>query len=106
MSSAFSIERIDAGHARVAGRIGFGEAAAAPARGRELFAGGGRAVAVDLAGLRDVDSATLAVLLDWAAQARRAGTVLGYTAVPAGLMALAQLCDSGPLLGIGDSAAA
>ena len=96
----FSIERIDTGHARVAGRLGFAEAAAAPARSSELFAGGGTAVAVDVGGLHDVDSATLAVLLDWAAQARRAGIVLSYAGVPAGLMALAQLCDSGPLLGI------
>jgi ABC-type transporter Mla MlaB component len=101
VSSRFSIERIDAGHARVSGRIGFDEAAAAPARGGELYAGGGSAVAVDVGALQDVDSATLAVLLDWAAQARRAGTVLSYTGASAGLRALAQLCDSGPLLGIG-----
>ena len=96
----FSIERIDAGHARVAGRLGFAEAASAPARGHELYAGSGGSVELDIAGLRDVDSATLAVLLDWAAQARRAGTVLNCTGAPAALMALAQLCDSGPLLGI------
>jgi ABC-type transporter Mla MlaB component len=101
VSAAFAIERIDAGHARVAGRLGFGEAATAPERGRELHGGGAARVDVDVSGLRDVDSATLAVLLDWAAQARRAGVALRYIAAPAGLIALAQLCDAGPLLGIG-----
>jgi phospholipid transport system transporter-binding protein len=98
--TALRIERLDAGHARVEGRLGFAEAAAALARGSELYGAGGGDLSVDLAGLDGVDSATLAVLLAWVARARRAGVALHFAAVPDDLRALAHLCDAEPLLGI------
>jgi len=98
--TALRIERLDAGHARVEGRLGFAEAAAALARGNELYGAGGGDLSVDLAGLGGVDSATLAVLLAWTARARRAGVSLHFAAVPDDLRALAHLCDAEPLLGI------
>jgi phospholipid transport system transporter-binding protein len=93
------IERIDASRARLAGRLGFHEAATAAGRWRE-FAAGGSDVELDIAGLQQVDSATLAVLLDWAAQLRRAGARLRLTGAPAGLVALAHLSDTESLLGL------
>ena len=89
--TALRIERVGADRARVAGRLGFAEAAAALARGE---------VTVDLADLGQVDSATLAVLLAWTARARRAGAALRFAGVPDDLRALAHLCDAEPLLGI------
>jgi phospholipid transport system transporter-binding protein len=93
------IERIDASRARLSGRLGFHEVAAAAGRWRE-FTAGGSDVELDIAGLQQVDSATLAVLLDWAAQLRRAGARLHLTGVPAGLVALAHLSDTEGLLGL------
>lgn len=93
------IERVDAGRIRLGGRLGFHEAAAVAGRWREFTTKGGD-VELDLAGLQQVDSATLAVLLDWAAQLRRAGARLRLTGVPAGLVALAHLSDTEALLGL------
>ena len=101
MADALRIERVDAGHVRVAGRLGFAEAAAALARSEELLDANAREVAVDVRALEGIDSATLAVLLAWTARARTCGTVLHLTDVPVGLRALAHLCDAEPLLGIG-----
>lgn len=101
MTPAFAIERVDAAHARLRGRLGFAEAAAALPRSGELLEGGQRAIDVDVAALEAIDSATLAVLLAWAARAARAGIALRLSHAPPDLKALAQLCDVEPLLGIG-----
>lgn len=99
MATNPSIERLDAGRVRIGGRLGFHEAAAVAGRWREFAAAGGD-VELDLAGLQQVDSATLAVLLDWAAQLRRVGARLKLAGVPAGLVALAHLSDTEALLGL------
>jgi phospholipid transport system transporter-binding protein len=98
--SALRIERGDTGHVRVAGRLGFLEAAAAFDRSGELLEGASGDISVDVAGVDAVDSATLAVLLAWSAHALRQGKRIHYTGIPAGLRALAHLCDTEPLLGI------
>lgn len=99
-SSPLRIERSDANHARVVGRLGFAGAADAFARGDELLAGTAKEISVDIAGLEAADSATLAVLLAWSARAQTAGLRIRYAGVPDGLRALAHLCDAEPLLGI------
>jgi len=98
--AAPAIERLPDGRMRVAGGLGFEQAPEALARGQLLYEGGRGEVEVDLAGLREVDSATLAVLLAWTARAARAGVALRFTGAPASLLALARLCDAAPLLGI------
>lgn len=100
MAPAFSIERADGARLRLRGRVGFANAAAALARSGELLDGAQRAVEVDLSGLQGVDSATLAVLLAWAARAQRQGTTLRLGGAPPDLTALAHLCDAERLLGI------
>jgi len=97
--ATFRIERADAARVRVAGEIGFANAADAVARTDELFTGNAD-VTVDLAGLARSDSATLGVLLIWAATAAVRGVRLRFANAPQGLMALAHLCDAEPLLGI------
>ena len=97
--ATFRIERADAARVRVAGEIGFANAADAVARTGELFTGNAD-VTVDLADLARADSATLGVLLIWAATAAVRGVRLRFANAPQGLMALAHLCDAEPLLGI------
>lgn len=98
MSGALRIENLDAQHARVSGPLGFHEAAAAAPRWRELQGSG--ELALDAGGLERVDSATLAVLLEWAARLRSGGRRLRLVAAPAGLDALARLCGADALLGL------
>ncbi len=98
MSGTLRIECIDAQRARVSGPLGFHEAAAAAPRWCELRGSGD--LALDAAGLERVDSATLAVLLEWAARMQAGGRRLRVVAAPAGLVALARLCDADALLGL------
>ena len=100
MSAALRIQRIDATHVRVEGELDFGNAPDGVARTDELFAGTGSEVVVDLGGLARADSAALGVLLIWAARAALRRVRLRFSNVPAGLRALAHLCDAEPLLGI------
>ena len=98
--TALRIERAGAAAARVSGDLGFADAAAAWSRAGEFLVGAAGELAVDVAGVSNVDSATLAVLLAWAAHARRAGVVLRFRQAPAGLAALAHLCGTESLLGM------
>ena len=94
-----SIDRVDASTVRVGGVIGFGNARAAVERTGDVINGAGDET-VDLAALQNVDSATLGVLLIWAADAARRGGRLHLANAPAGLRALAHLCDAETLLGL------
>jgi phospholipid transport system transporter-binding protein len=96
---ALRITRDGASDVRVSGEIAFANACDAVARTGELFEGGGD-IAVDLAGLSRADSATLGVLLIWAAAAAMRGVKLRFANAPKGLQALAHLCDAEPLLGL------
>jgi len=92
------IERVDAKNVRVVGEIGFANASEGVARTNEVI-GGDSELTVDLAGLKRSDSATLGVLLIWAAAAAFRRVRLRFTNAPTGLKALAHLCDAEPLLG-------
>ncbi len=93
------IERVDDAHVSIAGELGFDNAGEGVARCEELFRGGAEQ-SIDLDGLSRADSATLGVLLLWAARAASRGVHLRFMRAPAGLLALARLCDAEPLLGI------
>jgi phospholipid transport system transporter-binding protein len=93
------IERVDAANVRVAGEIGFANASEGVARTNELL-GDKSDVTVDLRDLTRSDSATLGVLLIWAAAAALRRIRLRFTNAPEGLRALAHLCDAEPLLGL------
>ena len=97
-NASLRIERIDAGNVRVAGEIGFANASEGVARTNEVISGDSD-LTVDLRDLTRSDSATLGVLLIWAAAAAFRRIRLRFTHVPAGLRALAHLCDAEPLLG-------
>ena len=55
-------------------------------------------VEVDLAGVTRCDSAALALLLEWAGRARRAGTTLRYRSLPAALLSIAAISEVEELL--------
>jgi phospholipid transport system transporter-binding protein len=98
--ASFRIERKDAASVRVSGAIGFADASEAVKRTGDLFVGDAKEVIVDLGGLSRADSATLGVLLIWAAAAAVRGVKLRFANPPQGLQALAHLCDAEPLLGL------
>ncbi len=96
MAGTFTIDRVgDTLHLR--GRLGFAAAASAAPRWRE-FVGQAREIKIDAAGLEQCDSATLAVLLAWAAHVGTAGARLRYCNLPDDLLALARLCGTEHLL--------
>ncbi|HET6546279.1 MAG TPA: STAS domain-containing protein [Rhodanobacteraceae bacterium] len=96
---ALAIERAGDGRVRVAGALGFANAGLALPRAAE-FEAGRSATEVDLSGLTDADSATLAVLLAWSARATQRSARLRYSNMPEGLRALARLAEVEPLLGL------
>jgi phospholipid transport system transporter-binding protein len=70
-------------------------------RGRRMLAAaaaGGTALRIDLAGVTRVDSAGLALLVDWLAWAGGAHCSLAFEAVPPALHALARLSGLEQLL--------
>jgi phospholipid transport system transporter-binding protein len=98
-------DRVADGRFRVAGPLGFDTAAALWSRSREALHGVG-AVEIDLGGVTAVDSAGLALLLEWARWARQAGGSARFVNVPAKLASLARIGEVEDLLGIPGAAPA
>ena len=86
------------GQFRLEGAAGFGQARTLLAAGERLFSGI-PAVSVDLGGVTQVDSATLALLLEWRRLAARQGHAVAYTGLPERLVALARLSGVSGLIG-------
>lgn len=82
---------------RLTGRIGYANAGTLLPIGSKALADG-KVTQVDLAGLEGSDSATLAMLLAWAAQAATGKRRLIMSGAPAGLRALARLANAEKLL--------
>ena len=59
----------------------------------------GSQVTIDLAGVTEVDSSALSLLLEWRRQALRAGRTLRYVNLPANLRSLAELYGVTEFLG-------
>ena len=97
-SPYFSVESDTLGTLRVSGAITYANAARA-LRHTPQVVRGGTTLDVDLSALENADSATLAVLIAWSAQANRCGAALRYLRAPQGLRNLARLCDVDRLLG-------
>ncbi|HEX6834348.1 MAG TPA: STAS domain-containing protein [Rudaea sp.] len=95
----FNVESDTLGTWRVSGVISFANAASALA-GLPPTARDGSPVTVDLKALENADSATLAVLIAWAARMREARTPMRFSNAPQGLRNLARLCDVEGLLGL------
>jgi phospholipid transport system transporter-binding protein len=95
----FSVESDTMGTLRVSGAISFGNAARALTQVPQAPRAGA-AMDIDLAALENADSATLAVLIAWAAAINKRGATLHYRRAPQGLRNLARLCDVEGLLGL------
>jgi phospholipid transport system transporter-binding protein len=85
------------GRFELAGDVGFADAARLLAEGDAAF-GASQQVEVDLARVARVDSAGLALLLEWVLAARAAGRVLSYRNVPPAVASLAGISDVSELL--------
>jgi phospholipid transport system transporter-binding protein len=72
------------------------------ARGRAAVAGGD--VHIDLSAVQAVDSAAVALLLDWQRAAQARGAALDLAGVPAGIESLARLYGVSALLGLPEPA--
>ena len=98
-ASGGKVSRASAGRYVVAGEATMRTVGALRAAGRLAFAAESGPVVVDLAGITRVDSAGLAMLIDWLAWARAAQRALRFESIPAALSALARLSDVADLLG-------
>ena len=79
------------------GDVTFATAGALLEAGARAFAGQS-SVTVDLAAVTRVDSAGLALLLEWLRQGRAAGRSTRFTGLPDKLLAIARLAGVDPLL--------
>jgi len=94
--AAFNVAADNDNGLRASGAITFANAAEALAKMPETRG----PVDVDLSGMVNADSATLAVLVAWAARASKRGAPLRFKNAPASLHNLARLSDlDGLLLG-------
>jgi phospholipid transport system transporter-binding protein len=94
---SLTIERAGPERLEVKGALTFATAADALRRGQQLLVAS-QACTVSLAGVDDADTAGLAVLIQWLAIARARAAVLRYEAVPAQILAVAQISDVQDLL--------
>jgi phospholipid transport system transporter-binding protein len=78
-----------AGHASVAGPVTLANVNAVLAEGERLFTA--PSLTVDLAGVTEVDSTAVSVLLEWRRAATRAKRAIAYVNFPANLKSLIQL---------------
>jgi|SRR5688572_27699333 len=85
------------GRFELSGDVGFADAARLLAAGDAAFAGLER-VEVDLARVAQVDSAGLALLLEWSLAARDAGRGFRYLNIPPAIASLAGISDVAELL--------
>ena len=95
----YSLETDSLGTLRLRGAISFANAAQALTAPPQA-PGGSAALNLDLAALEGADSATLAVLIAWSAQALSRGATMRYHRAPQGLRNLAKLADVENLLGL------
>ena len=86
------LERRGDGGFQVAGDMTFATTPALLETSRALFRDG-RELRLDLTGVEHADSAGLALLFEWLAQARRQGSSLSIRGLPESLLSLARLCQ-------------
>jgi phospholipid transport system transporter-binding protein len=98
-AASFRLTARARGQFAAAGPLLFSTATAACAAGLAVLAAAeGDALEIDCGGITAVDSAGLAVLLEWLGAARRAGHRLRYSHLPEGLLALSRISEVETLL--------
>ena len=94
-----TFENIGAGRFRIEGRLDFNSVVQALATSQHLFAEL-HAIQLDLSGVSAIDSAGLALLIEWISRAKRSNCHLSFRNVPAQAMAIARISDVEKLLPI------
>jgi phospholipid transport system transporter-binding protein len=84
---------------RLRGQLGFAGVPGILASGRQLFPASG-VVRLDLGGLDSVNSAGLALLLEWQHEFRHSGREMKLLNVPASLINIARVSELEPILAI------
>ena len=100
MAAACRLERESNGVARLSGKLTF---ESAPTLFRDLaprFGGSEDVSTLDLSGLDTVDSAGLALLLEWQARRGEGKQRLAIVNAPESLLSLARLCEADEVLDI------
>ena len=87
----------DEGRCTVHGPITMGNVTAVLAESARVFASAN--LVVDLAGVTEVDSAAVSLLLEWRREAAKANRRIDYANVPANLKSLAELYGVSHLIG-------
>ncbi|MET0089206.1 MAG: STAS domain-containing protein [Candidatus Thiodiazotropha sp.] len=90
--SEASIARLDAFHYQVQGAMTFGTTRGLLQQSKSLF-GQQPEVEVDLSGVTRADSAGLALILEWMAEAAERDATLVLKGMPEPLQAVARLCQ-------------
>ena len=98
MTDACTIERGENGGARIRGELTFESVPGLYERAEPFFADG--VMFVDLSGVTTVDSAGLALLLEWQASNRQSQGPLEFKNAPSSLLSLASLSEATALLNI------
>jgi phospholipid transport system transporter-binding protein len=97
MTQPASLEKLGDGRFALSGNLVFDSAPRLLVEGDAAFGALDR-VEIDLARVDRIDSAGLALLLEWSLVARDAGRAVSYRNMPAGLAALAGISDVSELL--------
>ncbi|MEE4184367.1 MAG: STAS domain-containing protein [Gammaproteobacteria bacterium] len=96
MSSA-SIRAVSGGEFAVEGDVVFATASELLAAGNQLFAAA-PSVSVDLTGVKQLDSAALALVIEWLRQAEHAHKSFALIGIPEKLLAIARLTGAEELI--------
>ena len=86
-----------AGRFRVEGEVVFGTVMHLLKESRELFKGEER-VRLDLAGVERINSAGLALVIEWLREAHHDARTVEISNPPEGLLAMARICEAEDLL--------
>jgi len=84
---------------RLTGKLTASEVAVLECRHKGRFESSSSPATVNLADVESGDSSALALLLEWQAQAQRAGTSIRFEQPPESLRVIARLTGVAPLLG-------
>lgn len=93
-----TLEQRDGGLWAIRGELSHRTVPAVLADGERLWANGARRAVLDLGEVSRIDSAAVALLLEWLRQARAHGVELEVRRLPPGMRSIASLCGVAELL--------
>jgi phospholipid transport system transporter-binding protein len=97
-AAALNLEAVGPGQFRLSGAVTVANAGALQRAGLQTVAKSQGAITIDLGAVTPIDSAGVALLIDWLAAARAAGRELRYLKLPPAARALARLSEVERLL--------